>query len=210
MLTVTRWCRRFINPVAMSGDLRSTQRSEAINSVLADRVKRNTTLVQVSRTRGEVSVHYHRHHSSPTISTIVMASSLCWSVCCDGQLFGSLNEFADQCRDKHDRRHLSAMSTSSVTSTAIEESMRKLRLPPFSFNKLVRQLDRSRTYGFVEVDTCLHPDGNKRVRRFQVIEVMMVVMHGDMNGGSDDGAWRHMKMMMMVVHGDGGECGGDA
>lgn len=145
--------------MAMCGDLRSTQRSEAINSVLADRIKRNSTLLNVSKLPQRPPLQ-----TSPSCHADVISRGSC-------QLFHSLNEYADSCRDKWDRRPVSSMATSTTTSMAIEESIRQLRLPAYNFNKLVHELDRSRVYAFKEVPNSLDGGGDQcdeRVRCFQV------------------------------------------
>ena len=90
---------------------------------------------------------------------------------CPPQLFYSLNQLADQCRDKWDRRPVSSIATSSTTSTPIEESLRQHRLPPFTHNKLVFEINRSRTYAFREVEDKVEND--ERTRCFHVSEARM-------------------------------------
>ena len=163
-----RWCRRFINKVAMTGDLRSTQRSECINSVLADRVKKNSSIVNVSDDRSDIIPLIFRMCLSSGPGTTGPFTSIHRAVhLLLSQLFESLNAYADECRRKCDRRGVGSISTSTTTNTALEECTRQLRLPPFTFNKLVKELDRSRTYKYLELDV-RDLGGETRVRRFQV------------------------------------------
>ena len=82
------------------------------------------------------------------------------------QLFQALNEFADRCRDKFGRHNTNSIPVHTTTGTGIENSIRDLRLPLFTFNKLVRELAKSHTYGY----KCAGEgrDGDKRWRSFQV------------------------------------------
>jgi hypothetical protein len=86
------------------------------------------------------------------------------------QLFFTLNEFADTCREKLKHRHHHAISTVNVTGTVMEASIKALRLPPFTTNKLVHELNRSRIYHAAEDrDTASNdPDGLTRCRSYTV------------------------------------------
>jgi len=70
------------------------------------------------------------------------------------------------------------VATSSTTETVMEASICQLRFPPFSFNKLIHELNRSRTYHFKEVTCPGEYDGNQceRMRIFHVGESAGVVV----------------------------------
>lgn len=53
----------------------------------------------------------------------------------------------------------------------MEESMRQLRLSSFTFNRLVRQLDRSRIYTYSEFSSEEKED--TRVRQYKVSEAVL-------------------------------------
>jgi hypothetical protein len=93
------------------------------------------------------------------------------------QLFYTLNEFADTCRDKFMHRHSHAVATTTAGGTALEASILDLRLPAFTTKKLIHEVQKARFYHARMVPSCT-PDNHGGQTRYLTYQVSALCICG--------------------------------